>query len=138
MSSIRSILKKQHKKPINYTFGVFFDGTLNNMYNSEIRKSVAEKRRLNPKISYEDAKKIKEKKGKKEEAKPVEAVEAKTEVKVEAKADNKPSEKSVEAEKPAEAKKPAKDKLNSVIFFMRFPPVFIHVNYITMLFFCKR
>ena len=47
---------------------------------------------------------------KKEEAKPVEAVEAKTEVKVEAKADNKPSEKSVEAEKPAEAKKPAKTK----------------------------
>ena len=47
---------------------------------------------------------------KKEEAKPVEAVEAKTEVKVEAKADNKPSEKSVEAEKPAEAKKPAKAK----------------------------
>ena len=43
---------------------------------------------------------------KKEEAKPVEAVEAK----VEAKADNKPSEKSVEAEKPAEAKKPAKAK----------------------------
>lgn len=39
---------------------------------------------------------------KKEEAKPVEAVEAK--------ADNKPSEKSVEAEKPAEAKKPAKAK----------------------------
>ena len=59
-------IKKQHKKPINYTFGVFFDGTLNNMYNSEIRKSVAEKRRLNPKISYEDAKKIKEKKGKKD------------------------------------------------------------------------
>ena len=49
---------------------------------------------------------------KKEEAKPVEAVEAKTEVKVEAKADNKPSEKSVEAEKPAEAKKPAKAKQN--------------------------
>ena len=47
---------------------------------------------------------------KKEEAKPVEAVEAKAEVKVEAKADNKPSEKSVEAEKPAEAKKPAKAK----------------------------
>ena len=43
---------------------------------------------------------------KKEEAKPVEAAEAK----VEAKADNKPSEKSVEAEKPAEAKKPAKAK----------------------------
>lgn len=43
---------------------------------------------------------------KKEEAKPVEAVEAKAE----AKADNKPSEKSVEAEKPAEAKKPAKAK----------------------------
>ena len=59
-------IKKQHKKPINYTFGVFFDGTLNNMYNSEIRKSVAEKRRLNPKISYEEAKKIKEKKGKKD------------------------------------------------------------------------
>ena len=47
---------------------------------------------------------------KKEEAKPVEAVEAKAEVKVEAKADNKPSEKSVEAEKTAEAKKPAKAK----------------------------
>ena len=47
---------------------------------------------------------------KKEEAKPVEAVEAKAEVKVEAKADNKPSEKSVEAEKPAEAKKPVKAK----------------------------
>jgi len=47
---------------------------------------------------------------KKEEAKPAEAVEAKAEVKVEAKADNKPSEKSVEAEKPAEAKKPAKAK----------------------------
>ena len=47
---------------------------------------------------------------KKEEAKPVEAVEAKAEAKVEAKADNKPSEKSVEAEKPAEAKKPAKAK----------------------------
>ena len=47
---------------------------------------------------------------KKEEAKPVEAVEAKAEVKVEAKADNKPSEKSVEAEKPADAKKPAKAK----------------------------
>ena len=47
---------------------------------------------------------------KKEEAKPVEAVEAKAEVKVEAKADNKPSEKSVEAEKPVEAKKPAKAK----------------------------
>lgn len=46
----------------------------------------------------------------KEETKPVEAVEAKAEVKVEAKADNKPSEKSVEAEKPAEAKKPAKAK----------------------------
>ena len=59
-------IKKQHKKPINYTFGVFFDGTLNNMYNSEIRKSVAEKRRLNQKISYEEAKKIKEKKGKKD------------------------------------------------------------------------
>ena len=59
-------IKKPHKKPINYTFGVFFDGTLNNMYNSEIRKSVAEKRRLNPKISYEEAKKIKEKKGKKD------------------------------------------------------------------------
>ena len=59
-------IKKQHKKPINYTFGVFFDGTLNNMYNSEIRKSVAEKRRLNPKISYEEAKKIKEKKGEKD------------------------------------------------------------------------
>ena len=59
-------IKKQHKKPINYTFGVFFDGTLNNMYNSEIRKSVAEKRRLNPKISYEKAKEIKEKKGKKD------------------------------------------------------------------------
>lgn len=43
---------------------------------------------------------------KKEEAKPVEAVEAKAE----AKADNKPSEKSVEAEKTAEAKKPAKAK----------------------------
>ena len=56
-------IKKQHKKPINYTFGVFFDGTLNNMYNSEIRKSVAEKRRLNPKISYEKAKEIKEKRG---------------------------------------------------------------------------
>ena len=39
---------------------------------------------------------------KKEEAKPVETVEAK--------ADNKPSEKSVEAEKPVEAKKPAKAK----------------------------
>ena len=59
-------IKKRHKKPINYTFGVFFDGTLNNMYNSEIRKSVAEKRRLNPKISYEKAKEIKEKKGKKD------------------------------------------------------------------------
>ena len=59
-------IKKPHKKPINFTFGVFFDGTLNNMYNSEIRKSVAEKRRLNPKISYEEAKKIKEKKGKKD------------------------------------------------------------------------
>ena len=59
-------IKKPHKKPINYTFGVFFDGTLNNMYNSKIRKSVAEKRRLNPKISYEEAKKIKEKKGKKD------------------------------------------------------------------------
>jgi len=59
-------IKKQHKKPINFTFGVFFDGTLNNMYNSEIRKSVAEKRRLNPKISYEKAKEIKEKKGKKD------------------------------------------------------------------------
>ena len=59
-------IKKQHKKPINFTFGVFFDGTLNNMYNSEIRKSVAEKRRLNQKISYEEAKKIKEKKGKKD------------------------------------------------------------------------
>lgn len=47
---------------------------------------------------------------KKEEAKPVETVEAKAEAKVEAKADNKPSEKSVEAEKPAEAKKPAKAK----------------------------
>ncbi|MGN6851787.1 translation initiation factor IF-2 [Neisseria sp. P0018.S004] len=47
---------------------------------------------------------------KKEEAKPVETVEAKTEAKVEAKTDNKPSEKSVEAEKPAEAKKPAKAK----------------------------
>lgn len=46
----------------------------------------------------------------KEEAKPVEAVEAKAEAKVEAKADNRPSEKSVEAEKPAEAKKPAKAK----------------------------
>ena len=46
----------------------------------------------------------------KEEAKPVEAVEAKAEAKVEAQADNKPSEKSVEAEKPAEAKKPAKAK----------------------------
>ncbi|OFM29291.1 translation initiation factor IF-2 [Neisseria sp. HMSC068C04] len=46
----------------------------------------------------------------KEETKPVETVEAKAEVKVEAKADNKPSEKSVEAEKPAEAKKPAKAK----------------------------
>ena len=56
-------IKKQHKKPINYTFGVFFDGTLNNMYNSEIRKSVAEKRRLNQKISYEKAKEIKEKRG---------------------------------------------------------------------------
>ena len=59
-------IKKQHKKPINYTFGVFFDGTLNNMYNSEIRKSVAEKRRLNHNISYEKAKEIKEKKGKKD------------------------------------------------------------------------
>ncbi|HFC8522999.1 TPA: translation initiation factor IF-2 [Neisseria subflava] len=47
---------------------------------------------------------------KKEEAKPVETVEAKAEAKVEAKADNKPSEKSVEAEKPAEVKKPAKAK----------------------------
>ena len=47
---------------------------------------------------------------KKEEAKPVETVEAKAEAKVEAKTDNKPSEKSVEAEKPAEAKKPAKAK----------------------------
>ena len=56
-------IKKQHKKPINYTFGGFFDGTLNNMYNSEIRKSVAEKRRLNQKISYEKAKEIKEKRG---------------------------------------------------------------------------
>ena len=46
----------------------------------------------------------------KAEGKPAEAVEAKTEAKVEAKADNKPSEKSVEAEKPAEAKKPAKAK----------------------------
>ena len=46
----------------------------------------------------------------KEEAKPVEAVEAKAEAKVEAQADNKPSEKSVEAEKPAESKKPAKAK----------------------------
>ena len=59
-------IKKQHKKPINYTFGVFFDGTLNNMYNSEIRKSVAEKRRLNHNISYEKAKEIKEKKGEKD------------------------------------------------------------------------
>ena len=59
-------IKKPHKKPINFTFGVFFDGTLNNMYNSEIRKSVAEKRRLNHNISYEEAKKIKEKKGKKD------------------------------------------------------------------------
>ena len=56
-------IKKQHKKPINYTFGVFFDGTLNNMYNSEIRKSVAEKRRLSHNISYEEAKKTKEKRG---------------------------------------------------------------------------
>ena len=56
-------IKKPYKKPINYTFGVFFDGTLNNMYNSEIRKSVAEKRRLNQKISYEKAKEIKEKRG---------------------------------------------------------------------------
>ena len=47
---------------------------------------------------------------KKEEAKPVDAVEAKAKAKVEAKADNRPSEKSVEAEKPAEAKKPAKAK----------------------------
>ena len=47
---------------------------------------------------------------KKEEAKPVETVEAKAEAKVEAKADNKPSEKSVEAEKPEEVKKPAKAK----------------------------
>ena len=46
----------------------------------------------------------------KEETKPIEAVEAKAEAKVEAKTDNKPSEKSVEAEKPAEAKKPAKAK----------------------------
>lgn len=46
----------------------------------------------------------------KAEGKPAEAVEAKTEAKVEAKADNKPSEKSAEAEKPAEAKKPAKAK----------------------------
>lgn len=40
----------------------------------------------------------------KEEAKPVEAVEAKAEAKVEAQADNKPSEKSVEAKKTAKAK----------------------------------
>ena len=48
----------------------------------------------------------------KAEGKPAEAKkeEAKAEAKVEAKADNKPSEKSVEAEKPAEAKKPAKAK----------------------------
>ena len=36
------------------------------MYNSEIRKSVAEKRRLNHNISYEKAKEIKEKRGKKD------------------------------------------------------------------------
>lgn len=48
----------------------------------------------------------------KAEGKPAEAKkeEAKAEAKVEAKADNKPSEKSVEAEKPVEAKKPAKAK----------------------------
>lgn len=49
----------------------------------------------------------------KEEAKPVEAVKAKAEAKVEAKADNKPSEKSVEAEnqpKPKNLPKPNKTK----------------------------
>lgn len=30
--------KKDHKKPVNFTFGVFFDGTLNNLYNTEIRQ----------------------------------------------------------------------------------------------------
>lgn len=30
-------VKKEDRKGINFTFGVFFDGTLNNMYNTEIR-----------------------------------------------------------------------------------------------------
>lgn len=31
-------IKKENKKPVNFTFGVFFDGTLNNMYETEVRK----------------------------------------------------------------------------------------------------
>lgn len=31
-------VKKEDRKGINFTFGVFFDGTLNNMYNTEIRQ----------------------------------------------------------------------------------------------------
>lgn len=57
---------KQKKDPVNFTFGVFLDGTLNNMYNTELRQKVTGKEVLRPegsKLSVAEAQDVYDKKG---------------------------------------------------------------------------
>jgi hypothetical protein len=52
---------KEKKDLVNFTFGIFLDGTLNNMYNTEVRQKAEGKKLLNASgltLSQADAKKI--------------------------------------------------------------------------------
>lgn len=42
-------VKKDDRKGINFTFGVFFDGTLNNIYNTEVRQKAKNEKVINQK-----------------------------------------------------------------------------------------
>ncbi|ELY2018335.1 DUF2235 domain-containing protein, partial [Flavobacterium psychrophilum] len=56
----------ENKKKVDFTFGVFLDGTLNNMYNTEVRKAAENKAQTNTSgliLSQADANKIYQKKG---------------------------------------------------------------------------
>ncbi|MDH6253881.1 hypothetical protein M2347_003608 [Chryseobacterium sp. H1D6B] len=57
VGKVESVVKKK-KKSVNFTFGIFLDGTLNNMYNTEIRKEAEGKKQsqMTPVLAGVDAK----------------------------------------------------------------------------------
>lgn len=59
-------VKKDERTPMNFTFGVFIDGTLNNMYNTELKQKIDGKLAIAPtglSISNDKANEIYNKKG---------------------------------------------------------------------------